>query len=46
MFKNENFKNGTDSENKSRSERQVAISTENDPPPGKEESLTKSPQTG
>uniref|UniRef100_I1NJS1 Glycosyltransferase 61 catalytic domain-containing protein n=2 Tax=Oryza glaberrima TaxID=4538 RepID=I1NJS1_ORYGL len=45
VFKNENFKNGTDSENKSRSERQVAISTENDPPPGKEESLTKSPQT-
>uniref|UniRef100_A0A0E0JDE1 Glycosyltransferase 61 catalytic domain-containing protein n=1 Tax=Oryza punctata TaxID=4537 RepID=A0A0E0JDE1_ORYPU len=45
VLKNENFKNGTDSENKSRSERQAAISTENDPPPGKEESLTKTPQT-
>ncbi|KAL5226698.1 hypothetical protein ABZP36_014963 [Zizania latifolia] len=43
-LKSEIFKNETDSENKSRPEIQAAISTEYDPPPGKEDSFRKSPQ--
>uniref|UniRef100_A0A0D9UW51 Glycosyltransferase 61 catalytic domain-containing protein n=1 Tax=Leersia perrieri TaxID=77586 RepID=A0A0D9UW51_9ORYZ len=45
-LKSGTYKNGTDSDNKPRSVKQAPISTENDPPPGKEESLTKSPETG